>query len=187
MRGKSARDADQLLLGTRPGAGGIVMLPFFNGERTPNLPHARACIFGLDPSNAGAANLMRAAMEGATYGLRGGMEAFSDAGLRFERVRLTGGGSRSAIWRQMVADIFETTVEVPAQPEGAAFGAALQALWADQRSQGDARGMAEALHEHVGIEEGSACTPDPGAVEQYRAAHGRFRNFLATMCRHDQA
>src|SRR5690606_24001701 len=111
-------------------ADGLGMLPFFNGERTPDLPLARASFYGMDIDNFTRAHAYRAAMEGATYALRHGFDALCRAGLAFNAIRLTGGGSQSSAWRQMVADVFGLPVEVPAQSEGAAFGAALQAMWA---------------------------------------------------------
>ena len=81
---------DALLAGTRPGAAGLLMLPFFNGERTPNLPDGRGSLFGMTATNLTPANLYRAAMEGATYSLRYGYDAFVGAGMHFDRIALTG-------------------------------------------------------------------------------------------------
>lgn len=169
---------EELLAGTHPGAGGLMLLPFFNGERTPNLPDGRGCLFGMAPTNTTPAQLFRAAMEGATYGLRNGFDAFVDAGLRFDRICLTGGGSRSATWRQMVADMFALPVEVPAQVEGAAFGAALQALWSLRRTQGDDVGLPELVLEHVRMDEHCAAWPDAASVEAYRHHYRRFLQHL---------
>ena len=109
-------------------------MPFFNGERTPDLPQARASWHGIDIGNFNRGNAYRAAMEGATYALRNGYDLLQGAGMRFNAIRLTGGGGNSATWRQMVADVFDLPVEVPEQSEGAAFGAALQAVVASSTS-----------------------------------------------------
>ena len=145
----STKEGDALLAGTRPGADGLLMLPFLNGERTPNLPNGRGSLFGMTATNFTVANLYRAAMEGAVYSLKNGYDAFVDAGMRFEAIRLTGGGSHSAVWRQMVADVFGLPVDVPEQAEGAAFGAALQALWATNRAQGGPSDLAALAAAHV--------------------------------------
>jgi xylulokinase len=175
--GVSGRDGDALLAGTRPGADGLGMLPFFNGERTPDLPHARASFHNMDFSNFTRGNAYRAAMEGATFALRNGFDALCAAGLRFDAIRLTGGGSQSAAWRQMVADVFELPVDVPAQTEGAAFGAALQALWAcDGGGKVD---LATITREHVQMEPGRSVHSDPQAAAGYRAAYQRFQRQLA--------
>ena len=60
-----------------PGADGVVILPFYNGERTPNLPKGKGCILGLDGDNMTSANIVRASMEAAVFGLRAGLEAFA--------------------------------------------------------------------------------------------------------------
>ncbi len=171
--GFASRDGDAVMSGTRPGAGGLVMLPFFNGERTPDLPQARASIHGLDFDNFTRGNAYRAAMEGATYALRNGFEALRTASPGFTSIRLTGGGSRSAAWRQMVADVFELPVDVPAQPEGAAFGAALQALWATATS-GSQADLIELVRDQVQMEPGLGANPDGRAAEAYREAYERF-------------
>jgi xylulokinase len=175
--GFDSRDGDAVLAGTRPGADGIGMLPFFNGERTPDLPRARASFHGLGVDNFTRANAYRAAMEGATYALRNGFELLRAAGLQFSSIRLTGGGSRSAAWRQMVADVFNLPVEVPSEQEGAAFGAALQALWACTTSgtQADLHDLA-AAHVRLGVDLGAR--PDPAAVAAYRAPYERFLQHL---------
>ncbi|WP_312770466.1 xylulokinase, partial [Pseudoxanthomonas mexicana] len=99
--GFSTRDGDVHLQATPPGADGLVMLPFLNGERTPDLPVGKGVLAGLDATNFSPAHLYRAAMEGATYSLKYGFDAFVRAGMRFERIVLTGGGSNSAAWRQL--------------------------------------------------------------------------------------
>lgn len=177
MLGFEARDGDAVVAGTRPGADGLTMLPFFNGERTPDLPNARASLQGLDLGNFTRGNAYRAAMEGATYALRNGFDALRQAGLSFDSIRLTGGGSRSAAWRQMVADVFEVPVEVPAEPEGAALGAALQASWACTTT-GTRSDLLDLARDHVRLESTFATAPDPRVVDDYRHAYQRFQRHL---------
>lgn len=176
--GFESRDGDKVLAGTTPGADGLVMLPFFNGERTPDLPHARASLHGMDTANLNRANLYRAAMEGATYALRHGYDALCAAGLHFDAIRLTGGGSHSAAWRQMVADVFELPVDVPTQAEGAAFGAALQALWALDHAAGGQSDIAALATEHVHLDPALSTRPDPAAAAAYRSHYGHFSRHL---------
>jgi xylulokinase len=175
--GFDSHDADSVLAGTRPGAGGLMMLPFFNGERTPDLPRARASIHGLDHANFTRANALRAAMEGATYALCNGIDALRAAGLEFSSIRLTGGGSRSAVWRQMIADVFDLPVEMPVEQEGAAFGAALQALWACTTSGTQAQ-IDAITREHVLMGAGLGAQPDAAAGAEYRVSYERFLNQL---------
>lgn len=171
--GVSVQQGEALLAQTRPGADGLGMLPFFNGERTPDLPHARASFHGIDVDNFNAANAYRAAMEGATYALRHGFEALRTTGLAFDAIRLTGGGSHSAGWRQMIADVFQLPVEVPAQAEGAAFGAALQALWACQ-SSGSAADLIVLASEHVALSPELATLPVAVAGDAYDKAYRQY-------------
>ena len=117
------------------GSDGVVFLPFFNGERTPNLPNGRASICGLTAANAGRPTIARAAMESAIFGMRSGLEAFRALGFRAREIRLIGGGSKSALWREIAANVMNLPVKRPANDEAAAMGAAIQALWCLEFSQ----------------------------------------------------
>jgi len=174
----STKEGDALLASSRPGAEGLLMLPFLNGERTPNLPNGRGALFGMTATNLTPANLYRAAMEGAVYSLKNGYDAFVDAGMRFEAIRLTGGGSQSAVWRQMVADVFGLPVDVPEQAEGAAFGAALQALWATQRAADPDADLAALAAAHVRLEPRLSAHPHAEATAAYDAQYRRFLSHL---------
>jgi xylulokinase len=176
--GFSASDGDVVMAQTTPGADGLVMLPFLNGERTPDLPHARGGLHGMDLGNLTRGNVYRAAMEGASYALRNGFDSLQAAGLDFHAIRLTGGGSQSAAWRQMVADLFDLPVEVPEQSEGAAFGAALQALWANDHALGTNSDIAAIAREHVRVDPALSAQPDPNAVAAYRSPYQLFLRHL---------
>ncbi|EPM68338.1 xylulokinase, partial [Pseudomonas syringae pv. actinidiae ICMP 18886] len=97
------KDFNEAIAQAPIGAEGVLMLPFFNGERVPALPDATASIVGLDSTNLTQANLCRAVVEGTTFGLRYGLDLLSDSGIKSEKIRLIGGGSKSAVWRQIVA------------------------------------------------------------------------------------
>ncbi|PII21629.1 xylulokinase [Stenotrophomonas sp. LMG 10879] len=176
--GFSSRDGDGHLHATPPGADGLVMLPFLNGERTPDLPQGKGVLAGLDTTNMTPAHIYRAAMEGATYALKFGYDAFVGAGMQFDRIVLTGGGSNSGQWRQLVADVFGLPVDVPTQPEGAAFGAALQALWAVAHARGDATSIAAITDRHVALDPLRSARPDPSRSEAYATAYARFLRHL---------
>ena len=155
------------------GAGGIVTLPFFNGERTPNLPRAKACIVGLDSHNMRRENLLRAALEGATFALRYGVERLCELGIDASGILLTGGGVGSPTWRQAVADICDAPVSVLQQDEGAGFGAALQALAVlDGIGQGELQAFVDS---HLAIDADLSCEPDPEAVNFYDTAYADYR------------
>ncbi len=158
-----------------PGSGGVVTLPFFNGERTPNLPAGKGCILGLSEANYTRGNLLRSAMEAAVYGLRAGLDTLRALDCPVERVRLTGGGAGSESWRQMVADVFGLPVEVQANDEGAALGAALQALWLD--NGGD---LAQLTDNLLPLDDARCCEPDADAA-------GAYGDHYANYLRHVQA
>lgn len=156
-----------------PGSGGVVTLPFFNGERTPNLPAGKGCVMGLDEGNYTRQNLLRSAMESAVYGLRSGLDAFRRNGYDVDCLRLTGGGAASGAWRQMVADIFDLPVTVQACDEGAALGAALQALWVARG--GELQALVDA---HLAVDEARSCAPAPAAAREYRAHFDNYRRHV---------
>jgi len=110
-----------------PGCRGLIFLPYLLGERSPHMdPNARGGFFGLAFEH-GRSHLIRAIMEGVAYALRDSLEIFKGLGIEAERVIAHGGGSRSALWRQIQADIFNAEVVRTEVEECAAFGAALLA------------------------------------------------------------
>lgn len=161
------------------GADGVITLPFFNGERTPNLPRAKACIIGLDGYNTRPENLLRSALEGATFALRYGIDRLSELGIDASEVLLTGGGVGSATWRQVVADVCGAPVTVLQQDEGASFGAALQALAVlDQCDPGDFQQLA---NDHLTRNESMCCEPNESAVNFYNAAYQNYQESVAAI------
>jgi xylulokinase len=110
-----------------PGSEGLVFLPYLSGERTPHLdPRARGAFFGLTARH-GAGHMTRAVMEGVIFSLRDSLEIMRDLDVPIEDVRATGGGARSALWRQLQADIYATPIRRTVADEGPAYGAALLA------------------------------------------------------------
>jgi xylulokinase len=110
-----------------PGCEGLLFLPYLTGERTPYPdPNARGVFFGLTLRHS-KAHLTRAVLEGVSYGLRDSLELMRGLGLSIEQVRASGGGARSPLWRQILADVFEAEIATVSVTEGAAYGAALLA------------------------------------------------------------
>jgi xylulokinase len=114
--------------GVPAGSDGLVFLPYLQGERTPNLPDGCGVLHGMTTSNLTPAHMARAAMEGVTLGMAYGLRRMEFLGLKPSEIRLTGGGSKSPAWRQILADIFGYPVVTMQSAEGAALGAAIQAL-----------------------------------------------------------
>ncbi len=153
------------------GADGILTVPFFNGERTPNLPNAKGCIVGMNSHNTKPENLLRSAVEGATFALRFGIDELTNLGVGASEIVLTGGGVNSDQWRQLVADICDTPVTVLHQDEGAAFGAALQALEILTRDVT----IEDIVAEHLTRDERRCCEPGPAAVNFYKDAYASYQ------------
>ena len=117
----------ELALNSSPGAEGVVLIPYFEGERTPDLPDAKASIHGLSLKNNTRENLARAAIEGMLCGLAAGLAALQKAGVKTERVILVGGAAANDAVQQIAAEVFGVAVTVPAPGEYVANGAARQA------------------------------------------------------------
>ena len=126
--GPGAPTVDAALDVSPPGAAGLTFLPYLSGERTPDLPRAAGMLLGLR-LNHGAADLVRAAVEGVTEGVAFALEALGRTGTRAERLILVGGGANSNAWGQLVADLTALPVERPRDVEAAATGAVRQVRW----------------------------------------------------------
>ncbi|MFF2371125.1 xylulokinase [Agromyces sp. NPDC058110] len=120
----------RLALEAEPAASGAVLVPYFEGERTPNLPNATAHLDGLTLASMTRPNLARAAIEGMLCALADGLRAVSGLGVSVDRVLLIGGAAQNAAVRAIASQVFDAPVVVPAPGEYVADGAARQAAWA---------------------------------------------------------
>ncbi len=121
---------DSRALAAKPGADGLVFLPYLNGERTPNLPRATGSLHHLRHGSMTAENIARAAVEGMLCGLADGLDALRAQGIEASRVLLIGGAAQSAAVQAIAPSVFGLPVAVPAPREYVALGAARQAAWA---------------------------------------------------------
>ncbi|MFY1657130.1 xylulokinase [Micromonospora sp. WMMD1274] len=119
----------ELALSAPPGADGLVLVPYLEGERTPDRPHATGTLHGLTLGTSTPAHLARAAVEGMLCGLADGLDALIAQGARADRIILVGGGARSAAVRRIAPQVFGRPVVVPPPGEYVADGAARQAAW----------------------------------------------------------
>ena len=163
------------------GSDGVMTVPFFNGERTPNLPNAKGVVLGLDSRNTTQPNLFRSAIEGATYALRFGFDEMRALGLSATEIVLTGGGVNSDTWRQVVADVFNTPVTVLKNNEGAAFGAALQAL---AMLEGENVGLGNLTNEHLAKDTARGRDPRPSAVNFYNETYNDYQRAVEKVAAH---
>src|SRR5262249_34500871 len=130
MLGTDSGGLSARALAAAPGAGGITLLPYFDGERTPVRPGATGALAGLTTPNASPENLARAAVEVVPASLADVAGLLQDDGAKAERVLLIGGGARSEAVRAAAPGIFGVPVDVPEPEEYVALGAARQAAWA---------------------------------------------------------
>ena len=164
------------------GAEGIVILPFFNGERTPNLPNGRASVNGITAGNFKRENIARAALESAIFGMRIGLDGFTSLGFKPKEIRLTGGGSKSKLWQDIAANIMNLPLRIPVGSEAAAMGGAIQALWCLQKNtkgEGKKSSIEELTDEHVAL--GDSVKPDKKSVEKYNKAYAVYSRYLGAL------
>lgn len=158
---------DRLALEAESGAGGLVLLPYLDGERTPDLPDATGSLVNLTRAAMTPQNLARAAVEGMLCGLADGVDALAAQGVTVRRVVLIGGAAKSEAVRAVAAEVFGTPVVVPAPGEYVALGAARQAAWA---LSGAATPPAWPLEVETTVE----AAADAGVREAYAAARERL-------------
>lgn len=153
----------------RPGAEGLLFLPYLAGERTPHVdPDARGAFVGLELRHDRGA-LVRAVLEGVAFGLADSLELLRGLGVEATTARVSGGGARSRLWLEIVASVLGIPLELTESAEGSAFGAALLG------------GVAGGVFDDVGAAVASCVRvtgtiePDPAWHETYREAHERYR------------
>ena len=151
-----------------PGCGGLFLLPYLEGERTPNVPDGTGVWFGANRTTFTAARFARAAMEGVTLGMNYGLRRLRQLGVKPRQIRATGGGAKSKFWRQIMADVFEAEVVTLKESEGAAYGAALQALWCWRLQRGERVAIGDITDEFVQLNRAETVEPISANVKIYR-------------------
>jgi xylulokinase len=152
-----------------PGAHGLIWLPYLMGERTPHLDAgARGGWIGITARHT-RADLIRSVIEGVTFSLRDCLEIIEELGVSVESVTASGGGARSAFWRQMLADAFEKRIQILASQEGSAYGAALLGMV----GTGEFESVPAACKATVQVE--AALAPRPHASAIYRGVYEVYK------------
>lgn len=156
------------------GCEGLIFLPYLTGERTPHAdPNARGAFVGLTVRHT-KAHLTRAVLEGVAFGLRDSLELMRELGIRPAQIRATGGGSRSPLWRQIYADVFDADIVSLSVSHGAAYGAALLAAVG--------AGAFAAVEDAVKQSVTTAGIVKPGKdVSIYRRQYGIFRSLYPAL------
>lgn len=150
-----------LARGAAPGADGVVLVPYFEGERTPNLPTAKASFHNLSIASSTRSNLARAAIEGMLCGLADALDAVRATGVEPRQLLLIGGAAQNPAVQEVTSQVFDLPVRIPAPGEYVARGAAVQAAWVL---------TGERPHWTVGDAEDRAPDHRPVIRQQYRAA-----------------
>jgi xylulokinase len=174
--GVDQQGLSDLALSAPAGADGLVLLPYLEGERTPNLPAATGELRGLRHKTSTPAHLARAAVEGVLCGLADGLDALESRGVVVEHVHLIGGGSRSEALRRIAPTIFGRPVLVPPPGEYVADGAAFQAMWALDPARQPAPWPSH-----------SSLRFDGEAVPGVRARYGEVRDEVVAAARPDKS
>jgi xylulokinase len=151
------------------GADGLLFLPYLSGERTPHPdPYARGAFIGLTLRHR-KAHMVRSVLEGVTYGMRDSLELMRELGIQSQRIVASGGGASSKLWRQMMADVFETEIVLVNATEGAAYGGALLSAV----STGAFKDVREAAACCISIT--GKADPDAKASATYNRFYPRYR------------
>ena len=160
MLGKTHDEIAQLALSAEPGANGLTLLPYFEGERTPNRPNATGVLSGMNINNSNPADIARAMIEGMLSGLADAVDSLVALGVNVQRILLIGGAAKNPAVPVIASALFGREVLVPPAGEYVANGAAKQAAWAllGQMPQWD-----------LGHVQHQSSTPTPGVMEKYRA------------------
>ena len=156
----------ELALRAQPGAGGLVLVPYLQGERTPDRPTATGALHGITFGSLTREGLARAAVEGVLCGLADGLDALRASGVTCERVRLVGGGARSAAVQRIAPSVLGLPVLVPDPGEYVAIGAARQAAWVHS---GAAEAPAWTATTATGVRRIGG-DPEPGVRQRYAEA-----------------
>ncbi len=175
--GRTVADIDAALDATTPGADGLTFVPFFNGERTPNLPNARGSLLGISSTNFSAEHVIRAVVEGASFGVLNGLNRVLD-GRTCSDIRIIGGGARSAGWRQLIADASGSVVSSPTEKEAGCLGAAMQAMYVHTRVTGEQETYDDIGSRCVHLDDKGNALPRAALRAAYDASAERYRRRL---------
>ena len=178
--GRSVAEIDTALNSTAPGADGLTFLPFLNGERTPDLPRAQGSLIGISSTNFTANHLIRATVEGVSFGILNGLDLILH-GRRADVVQVTGGGARSAEWRQLLADASGVEIHVPVEEEAGCLGAAIQAMVALSHANGTPESFATVASQCTRIDPSATAKPRAEFKERYNRARALYNERLRTL------
>ncbi|MFW6140010.1 MAG: xylulokinase [Acidobacteriota bacterium] len=167
----SHQEFTQTVNHTKPGNQGRILIPWYVGERTPDLPLASPLYFGFKLDDFNKNILCRAVLEGHILNL---YQGFKRMPVKTKQIRLTGGLSQSDAWRQAIADIFEAET-IPVLGEGAALGAAIHAAWVWGKEEGKKQTLEQLTSTFVKLDLQAKKKPNPDAIPLYRLQKRLFQ------------
>ncbi len=150
------------------GSEGLLLVPYLEGERTPNIPDGTGVWLGVREKTFTAKHYARSTMEGVTLGMNYGLRRLAQLGVKPKQIRATGGGAKSKLWRQIMADIFNAEVVTLKVSEGAAYGAALQALWCWRQQRGEKISINDLTDKFVTLNRVETADPSKANVAVYQ-------------------
>jgi xylulokinase len=162
MLGVDFDELDRLALSAPAGAEGLTLVPYFDGERSPNLPGATGALHGITTRNLNTVNVARAAVEGLVSSMAYCIEKISAQGVDVQRIILVGGGARSEAVRRIAPAIWGAPVLVPTPAEYVALGAARQAAWTLTQQDSPPPWS-------FGVTARYTADATPGVIDRYRA------------------
>lgn len=165
-----------------PGAGGLIFLPFIDGERVPILPLGCGVIFGLNRQTFTFPSLLRAIYEGIILNLGYGLARMKTLYQKPQEFRVTGGGSRSRLWLEIAASAFQAPMRRLKETEAAAYGAALQAMWIYFNQHGQQISIQEITRECIKLEE-EIIEPQANLIPLYEEMQTRFNSLWRRLSR----
>jgi len=171
LYGLTHKKFNQIVRATKPGNSGKLLIPWYSGERTPDLPHAAPVYFGFGLEDFTEEILCRAVLEGHILNLYDGFRRMS---LDPDEIRLTGGLSQSEAWCQTIANVFEAET-VPVEGEGAALGAALHAAWVWLKENGKPHSIQDVVAPFVMLDEKRRKKPETKHIPVYRTMKQLFQ------------
>jgi len=167
------REAEAIPIGSE----GLIFLPYLSGERTPHAdPYARGVFFGLSLKH-GKGHMVRSILEGVAFGLMNSLEIMMELGIKPKEVRILGGGSRSPLWRRIVADLFGLRVYLLEVDEGSSYGAAILA----SVGSGAHKTVEDAVKKIIRTR--SPIDPDMGNHERYRRFYEAYNRLYKALKR----
>jgi xylulokinase len=162
------------------GCDGLLWLPYLNGERVPDLPHATGTLLGMRPGHLAPGVLYRAALEATSLNLAWGVERLRGLGVQATELRLVGGAARNPLWREILASCLDAPVITLKEHDSAALGAAIQAQWVLSSETGEDASLEE-LSSRCVLPLGEPQQPVPALRDAYRELSQRFRAEVGRM------